>query len=300
MPAKRCPRLLLVLIVGVALTAGFAPQTVSASPPPALAGVTVVSGSRTGSVFVSVPQAASVSIQPSAKSIAGNGRAAGALLVAVDPGPKKRTTYALTRIAFCAAAGCVTDKTRSAEFAFYDGDYDDEELRVPAGRYVLYVIADGAPVSVTMKFRGLAGSTRITPTGPADFGVGPPPVAITEGTTGAVYSAGKATDMSGPGSFSLSALRIASDNWAAGPVTTCLYDRKPPQTVGFGPGCPAGQNFVFLDAVVSVIPQVKIYGSAAGRDGPGVLGHGAWFAAAASIDAAESMAFQLDFDELDS
>ena len=64
----------------------------------------------------------------------------------------------------------------------------------PPGEYLLYVLADGDPVTVTLRLDGLSGRVDLSPTTPAHYGGGflPPRYSV---PTGHYYSADRAEEM---------------------------------------------------------------------------------------------------------
>jgi hypothetical protein len=231
-------------------------------------------------------------------AIRGAGRSVGFVLVGATPVDGDIPLYAQIRLGLCGRASCTPTEDETAEITVYDGDYDLEQqtLRLPRGDYLLYLVADRAPATVTFRLPGLPGTARLRPRGVAEGGVTEPAVAIHESQTHTVYSNGDVFDMKGRGSLSLNALRVRADAWVGGQAATCLYDEAPPAApLGFAPGCPLGQNTLVTDTLITPIPRTRIYISAAERDGPGVLGHGSWLASAAAVSEIDAVGFHLDF-----
>lgn len=292
--------LLTALLVTLPLVAA-GPAPAEAATSPKLKGTNLISGSRAGMVTVTLPRDVRISLTGMGDlvDIEGAGRAAGFVLIGTEPVDGSHPFLSATRVGFCGEVGCSPGKAERAKFGFYEGDYDAETLRLPAGTYHLYVVADGRRVDVRLELPGLPGTARFRPTGAADFEVTEPTVAVHEQALSTVYSNGDAFEMSGNQSFSLNALRIRATAWGGGQIAHCIYDETPPPSpAAFGPGCPAGMNVPVTDAVVTAVPLTRIYATGAARYGAGVLGHGSWYGAAAAVEEADAVGFNLDFDAL--
>lgn len=105
----------------------------------------------------------------------GRGRITGLVLTKNGAGARAKEGATLTflRYGMCAVAGCDGgDETVRALLAHGDGVVrdDNRDVTMPAGDYDLHVVADGAPVTVVLRFPALAGSAELRPAGrtPAD------------------------------------------------------------------------------------------------------------------------------------
>ena len=142
-----------------------------AAPMPALAGTTVVRASRPAAIDVRLPRAATVAtplLDSPDLSVVGAGRVTAFALVGTD-----RAT-AETRL----LGGVDRAGTR---FLFRAGRFDSgsyggvgtfpRSVSLPAGAYRLYVVPDGAPVTITLTLHGLSGRTTVVPATPAGAAV---------------------------------------------------------------------------------------------------------------------------------
>jgi hypothetical protein len=112
-----------------------------------------------------------------------------------------------------------------------------------AGTWNLYVIADGRPVTVTIRLRGVPGETFTRPSGTVESEVRTLTPRVVEAGDENVYSAGDFSDV-GDGQAGFAAYRI----WVHGAghrgtvVGDCLYHEHnfvtPPEAAAFVPGCP--------------------------------------------------------------
>ena len=135
---------------------------------PTLAGTTVISGSTTGAMRVRLPRDVTLSLDATPQDpgqgkdarFSGRGRLIGVRLVSrLD----HDETW-LTRSAVCMERGCATrPHFFSGITRLSSGMFDVGPARLSAGTYTLYWIADGAPASVTLSFRGLKGKTTLRP-----------------------------------------------------------------------------------------------------------------------------------------
>ena len=290
-----------VLLLALLASSSRVPAAAAGSSP--LKGQNVISGNRTKLMQVVLPADVDMPTRRLGRTvdIAGAGRAAGFALIARRPVDGVRHLYSVVRAGFCGVEACAPGATERASFLFFDGDErtDDATIELPAGDYLLYVIADGAPVTVTLRLPGLTGQARMRPATVADFEVTEPTVSAHETHSSTVYSNGDSFDMSGPESFSFNALRIQAAAWGGGQIGHCIYDEDPPPApAAFAPGCPAGTNVPVTDAVAAPVPSVRIYATGVARYDPGVLGHGSWYASAAAVEEADAVGFNLDFDAL--
>lgn len=157
--------------VVLGLVAALLPLTPRADAAvPALAGTTVVTGSVTGRLTVDLRAPATVDLglppvtdAPGA-SVSGDGRLTGAVLVRRGAGRGVTWLWA-SRAGLCSRPGCrpvhggafhawglTRDRRLSATFA-----------ELLAGRYDLYLLADGRPVTVTLRLRGVGGRATLRP-----------------------------------------------------------------------------------------------------------------------------------------
>jgi hypothetical protein len=140
-----------------------------------LAGTTVVTGSRSASAPVVLTRSARVRIEtPTAQStnvvIAGRGRVV-AIDLRRDDGTAKPAHLFSALTNGCYARGCAPRARfqMTAAYGFAASAVSDgvKEYTLPAGRYRLTFVTDGAPASVRLRLGGLAGTATVRPTGRA-------------------------------------------------------------------------------------------------------------------------------------
>jgi len=165
-----------------------------------LAGVTQVTGSHSAFVPVRIPAPVEISAidifdaappsQPGQPSqpldnphieIDGAGRVFGIVLTQNGPERQKEdldndgATLLAVRYGMCSGAGCQPINSGADVVSAFgpgvesSGSFADERITLPGGDYNLYLLADGAPVSVTLRLQSLSGSTSMSPASPAEI-----------------------------------------------------------------------------------------------------------------------------------
>lgn len=163
------------LVAASALLAALAVPVVApaqAAGPMQLPGTLVLTGTATGGVRVHIPRATSIDIAPKddrngkAVTISGKGRFVGAVIEQHAKrdktyDPRDRSVYAL-RYSLCGTPTCTAP-------AYYFGVSIEPSHKfsntptLPAGDYDVFLVADGQPTTVTLRFKGLSGSRTVTP-----------------------------------------------------------------------------------------------------------------------------------------
>jgi hypothetical protein len=156
--------------VAVSLLLSAAPAVAHAAATPRLARMTTITGSRSTSTAVVLPHGATVRVdRPTAHSdnvtVTGNGRVAGFDLRSENGSATPPHLFGVLTNG-CYTARCTQREhivsTVAAGFASKPvGSLTQYTL--PAGRYRLILIADGAPVTVRLRLDGLTGSATIRP-----------------------------------------------------------------------------------------------------------------------------------------
>lgn len=146
-----------VAAVLVAATASAVPATAKATPAlPTLKGVDVFAGSSSGTMLLRLSRPAVIHVND--LTISGRGRFYGLVLEQDAEIPHAVVTYVLGR--YCHRPGCA-GPTPWGDGTQVTGDGPQESM--PAGVYRVYLIADHAPVRVTMRLRGLSGTGTFRP-----------------------------------------------------------------------------------------------------------------------------------------
>ncbi len=127
----------------------------------------------------------------------GKGRVVGIVLVADTNPVREAFQLVSTRWDFCGSPGCRGD-WRTA-FTFPLNTRGGPGLRLPKGDYRLYLIADGAPVRVTLRLNGLTGHKSFVLTEPATGRVASPIETLSTPSDYTFFGRGKSMLMPRPG-----------------------------------------------------------------------------------------------------
>ena len=247
------------------MTSQYAPGDVAAVP---LAGRTVLSGSATGKVAVRLDTPATFTVPghdlPGSVQVSGPGRLAGLALVADGTDPD-RIMLTAGRV----STGIGDSVLASSHSAALTGGTPTWTL--PAGSYWLYLIADGAPVTVTLTLDGPPGSTTLTPTVPVSSRIAQPqPRYLPQGS----QTGGELGTLTGPGlvlqlTTTLHPLTVAQN------LMHCLYLGQNAHTALHAPGCPDADIRLSAQLLNTNTDRVLVYSSAAGhRDVPDDIAQG--------------------------
>lgn len=163
-------RLVAVALLTAAVAVPAVPPAV-ASGRLTLPGTLRLTGSATGAVHVHVPTATSIDITARDEgngkgvTITGKGRFVGVVIeqhVRKDKAydSRDRSIYAL-RYSLCGTATCTAPAYYSAISIDPSHKFSDTPT-LPAGDYDIFLVADGQPTTVTLRFAGLAGSRTVT------------------------------------------------------------------------------------------------------------------------------------------
>lgn len=207
----------------------------------------------------------------------GDGRLTGFMLI--QQGVPKRDAAAIhgLTIGRCNERAC---KARKNEVRFVWGS--NFRGKVPKGIYRLYVVADGAPVTVTVRAERLAGDVAARPNDPVktDLRTLTPRVDV-EGAH-SVYSAGDFTRLdAGRPDFAFMGLWVTADAPAAATAWgDCIYYNDgradPPEDRAFLPGCPEGDGYPFAFPARGVVATSSIAGGLP-------HGIGAWYSTTSPV-----------------
>lgn len=282
-----------LLLTLTPVAASHAATKASTAKAPVLAGKTTLRGDHTAHMRVRLPRTAtlrfdsSMSTSPSV-SVVGAGRFVGVMLARVGTTATAGQWFAQVRVTGCGTKNCLPGKPNNAELvdghqiAGYTGFPEVvnvqsfDHLTFPAGDYELSLVADSAPVAVTLTLQGLSGSTTLFPranqaatTQSVNPTFLPTPQAATEMSAG-----GQAAIPTTLGvlayavSYRFTVLTGNLSNW-------CLYSgTQSPPAGAFLPGCPASQGLVTPPGFVIVQQAVN---HPAGEYGiVFVLGRQAW------------------------
>jgi hypothetical protein len=224
----------------------------------------------------------------------GGGRVVGFLLTrtdevdAIGDGPTV-SGFHLNR---CGEPGCPQYRKPSLFFV-ETTNLPQGKPRLPAGRYNLYLVGDGAKVSYEFRFGELSGSAELQSPRPANFDISSGDPGLVHDPIGrTVFSGGDFSDTEGPG-FSFFGLWVTGGNHVATGYGICTHEAESvPPEIAFSPGCPGGDG-----SVGNTRPQAP-------EDGGLVLtyseprlvpGLGGWYASANDVESGGAVTLRLSF-----
>ncbi|MBI4729532.1 MAG: hypothetical protein HY775_08545 [Acidobacteria bacterium] len=193
---------------------------------------------------VRIPAPSTVSNEPEGNldiSIEGSGRFKGLVLVQDVP-PDDQTILVAVRVpedALCGATYCPATPLVATE-AWGPGAelVVGEQLPLPAGTYRLYVMAEGGPVSITLRLHGLTGSTSLRPTKPARLFAWDWKPKVPMSPYQLVFSDWATFDIGREQIDGTLLWRVNSPVLGPNRTQRCFYVTNPDPPVGFLPGCP--------------------------------------------------------------
>lgn len=228
------PRTRLAAVVAAVLCCAAAPADASSTAPLTLGGTVTVSG-RSGFVRdVVVPKAATF-VDTDAVLRSGGGRYSGFILR--KNGEGNTHTIAVIRPGNCLTRGCARPAWVGTWVTKFHAGYSrppgspPDQAPVPPGRYRLYLLTDGKPVTATFKLRGLTGRTSITsgrPYAPTIDVTKPSQYAPAE--TGQLYSSGAThkTDASSTFRYYMAWKLLYGPPKSVNQTGICGYNGDPP------------------------------------------------------------------------
>jgi hypothetical protein len=165
----------------------------------------------------------------SAFTVAGDGRYVGWILRPAGAPASEGRALTGHRFGHCFTPGCApgTQSLVVAAFGFDGGASQDYAL--PAGTYDLYLIPDGAPATVSLKFQGLTGSTGVQPEVPVVAHVSSP---SGSGTGPANFESGSTLPVGAPGGMVFTATAVSGMGPGSGQIGSCIYEGGPPSGSG--------------------------------------------------------------------
>lgn len=232
----------------VAVAAVVVASSVHAAAAPAratLAGTTVVTGGRTAAMAVRLPRPVALDVYADVAVRSPRGRMTA--LVLKKEGAWNTPMAQAVHYGFCASPACETAfPTDSLNHVWAPGSTDGLKGTLPAGDYRLYLVTDGAPATFTLRLRGLAGSTRLTPRDAARAAVvAPKPTMAEPASSPALFAGGGARTV--PARGGINATVVWKDLPVYGtPSATglCVYDGDPPTgaAAAFQAPCSSGRG----------------------------------------------------------
>lgn len=295
MKPKRVGALIATLTIALALFPAATAQGRPEREVHVLTGVSKFTASATAKTLVRFPKPVTF-FKEFKPSYTGDGRVTGFILRKLGHYEQEgyRPVMESASIGRCKESGC---KSKGSDFTFIVCFCDDEKL---AGTWELYVIADGAPVTVTFRSKNLGGTDHVSVREKANAQVQTLDPRVEESTGHTLMSAGDYTELD-QADFGLVGLWAVGNPHAATTLGDCMYydysdegdlALLPPEEIAFLPGCPTGDGYVH--------PIIDPNGGRGGAIftsagfGP-TVGVGGWYQTAAVVQSYGAVAFWLDF-----
>lgn len=251
--------------------------------------------SRTAGAWVRLPKDAWLDLDKGV-GVVGRGRVAGFILIHREGGRSGRFVLETWDLAYCKSPGCGPRK-RELWFTGFNVERGPKggTVDIPAGDYLLYVIADQTPVRVTINPHGLRGQNRVRLTEPANSAISTPQPSLSGVPGEKIYSWGSTAELRGTVGYFLSMFRIRGRDWQGGRWQSCVYQGEPPpRPVAFAPPCPTASSLAWIDTVPREGRfEIEDGGTWLMRP-PGIFGYGGNYVAVAEIDRVDTIDFFLD------
>lgn len=253
-----------------------------------LAGVTSFTTSRSGRWRLHVPR--DVALKDLRVSYGGNGRVVA--FVVIEQGEPLGTGALLGgySVGRCHRRACEARSPYKFKFTA------NVEGRLEAGRYLVYILADGAPVSLRLEVKSASGRIRARNPESVRAHIATLPTSST--TTSNVYSAGGFAPPDHDSLFGLFGLWLDADAHAASAYGDCFYfrgDAFASEETAFQPGCPTGDGFrrTFVGSDPTRPGEVSLVSARLSTQAP-VAAIGGWYAAAATVSARGAVGAWMD------
>lgn len=252
-------RLRIAVSACVLAATALTPATVGARPadrgsaPVELGAVNVLKGSHASVVEVHVPAPAVFSGKPDDFSVEGAGRLPGFVLT-TKPVSSVVDHPLLGPVETEPSQDVVVAASRLPDGGVFAGPDGNRELIlfptktvIEPGDYLLYLVADGSPVTVTFELTGLLGTKTITPSERVPFASKVLPERMNAMTpAGGVYTAGDYAALRKPGVV-FHALTVEVEDFTGAEFGHCVYRGKPPteeqvEEASYAPRCVAASG----------------------------------------------------------
>ena len=264
-----------IMFTSAVFAPGLSPATAATTCPATtttLCATTTVTGSTTGAVVAALAKPAKLSAD--GVSVTGGGRVIGIGLTPYPVAPDGP-------IILSVQPGSAYGNGRYFTNPGFSTDSDGNTV-LPAGRYRVYLIADGKAVTGTLRFHGLTGRSQLTTTAIAGTAIREVPLRPDAVAPNTVEGAVDHT-MARSGYAGMFTKAVTDDPSLAG-VGVCVWDGKAPAEAQTQPGCPGTRS----------LPAVAYEGSSVSylaRYDAGPRAMGGYVAAPQRIVSAREIAF---------
>ena len=258
-----------------------------------VAGETVIVGRRSAWTDVHLPSPVKVMIGKTGAGqvvLKGGGRISGFALVEEAANGRPRSGIYGFRFGHCPTVGCAPESPS----VVLGGLSGNRAEILPAGKYRLYIVADGSPVRISLRLPGLEGKVRVAPDKSGSIHLRSPASETVQTTQGRFSSAGFASELQDSGLVVMGAW-VRGDTALAGLVGHCIYEQEPPPDqlaflppcptadysprVISGPETPGGSFFAVIEGAMLTTPKAL----------------GAYYASAAQVADAGFIATEIEF-----
>lgn len=266
-------------------------QTVNARPPNddpviVMTGSTTFKTLTTSRALVQFPQKVDV-INDLKHEVTGDGRVRGFVLRKVGAYRRgNRPLIQSVHLGLCSRKGCASRETPS----FMSGQNVGRKI---SGLWELYVIADGARVSLEFQVSSLKGSNTWVLREPARSEIRSLTPTVHEGIAHTLYSAGAFSRLADP-DFGLVGIWFEGQPHAAGAFGSCIHENVPTraQETAFLPGCPNGEGQLGASTTPSTGPWDVFFMASRACCTKGL---GGWYSTASKIIGSGGVAFWIDY-----
>jgi len=291
----RVNRSLLILAL---LTAGlYAPSTpATARRLPVAAGITQLHGDATSWMRVRLPQPVTVSTKPFDNplvTVLDGGDIAGVVLK--QDVPFGGIEVVGMRADLCPQPRCAGEALATTHVVDPAAERHRRRVTLPAGKYLLYLITNGAPTQVRLKLPGLPGQASFAPTVPARVAFGEPETTSPAPAGPYVYSAEATHNIDGAG-ISFLALEFDTERFAGASLSSCIEPDQEELDPSDAVACEGGRT-----AGTGVFTRNDLEGGRKIVMSMGLLGSDSWshrinYRSAALVDGFEARGFSLSYD----
>jgi hypothetical protein len=268
-----------------------------ASPALVLRGRTTFTATTTSRFVIDIPR--DIRTSDFRTGFSGDGRVIGYVIAKVGkplPRAERLEAYA---IGACDTAGCTAEEDPLPfRFGWDVGDY------VEAGRYQVFVLADSAPVTLTVRTSALRGKAAYRGGEPIMAEVVTLPVGAASQDQNNVFSAGDFVSWEDrTPEFGVFGLWMYADSHAATAFGDCAYTDgsigRPPvddlNGAAFLPGCPTGDGFEFER--ISEMPGEKSGEILVSARWGNPVGLGGWFSSVSQVTSHGAVAMWVDYEK---
>lgn len=265
----------LVAVIGAMLTP--VPAAPAVSKAHLLKGQTRVTASKTSSVLIRFPKKVRFS-KDFIANFSGDGRVRGFVLLKEGRYGQeaKRPLIQGISVGRCSERAC---RAARDDFNFTFGWNVGRGL---TGTWRLLVIADGAPVTVTLDLKGVAGSQRLSPARREKAEIRTLTPSVHESGTNTIYSAGDFTNLM-RADLGLVGLWAEGGPYGSSWFGDCIYEEgsTPPQEgLAFMPGCPTSDGSQWMHGSPSLGTGGFVFTSSRHCCPAGL---GGWYATASAV-----------------